>query len=84
MATSKAKSPVRKETKTKTTGKMKKSSAAAEPARTSKAVTLKSAPGEAEIRAKAQEIYTDRLTRGEHGTAENDWLKAEKLLTGKK
>jgi hypothetical protein len=37
-------------------------------------------PGEDEIRAKAQELYNDRIFRGESGTAEGDWLKAEKLL----
>ena len=84
MATSKAKSPVKKETKTQTTSKGKNPSAATEISKTEKGTTLKSAPSEYEIRAKAQEIYNDRLTRGEHGSAESDWIKAEKLLRDKK
>ena len=84
MATSKAKAQVKKEDKTKTTGKEKKSTAAAVSGKTREVSTRKSAVGEDKIRAKAQEIYNNRLTRGEQGTAEGDWLKAEKLLTGKK
>jgi hypothetical protein len=33
-----------------------------------------------EIREKANEIYLQRIERGEDGTAENDWIEAEKLL----
>jgi hypothetical protein len=38
------------------------------------------APIEEDIREKANEIYMQRLDRGEHGTAENDWIEAEKFL----
>jgi hypothetical protein len=32
------------------------------------------------IRRKANEIYLQQMERGESGTAENDWIKAEILL----
>jgi hypothetical protein len=38
------------------------------------------APREEDIREKANELYMQRLDRGEHGTAENDWIEAEKFL----
>jgi hypothetical protein len=38
-------------------------------------------PTEDEIREKANEIYLQRIDRGEHGTAEDDWIEAEKLLS---
>jgi hypothetical protein len=82
MATPKARSQEKKETKTKSADKVKKSSAAAKSGKPGRTSTLKSVLGENEIREKAQEIYNDRLSRGEHGTAESDWLKAERLLKG--
>jgi hypothetical protein len=45
--------------------------------------TVKSAPTEEQIREKAKEIYHQRLLRGEYGTAQEDWIKAEKLLKSK-
>ena len=33
-----------------------------------------------EIRLKANELYLQRIERGEHGTAEQDWINAEKAL----
>ena len=41
---------------------------------------IKSRPTEEEIREKAKEIYHQRLERGEHGTAVDDWLEAEECL----
>ena len=41
-------------------------------------------PTPEEIRKKAGELYLERLASGEDGTAEQDWLRAEELLTGKK
>jgi hypothetical protein len=38
--------------------------------------------GEDEIRAKANELFNDRIARGEDGSAEDDWLRAERLLRG--
>jgi hypothetical protein len=84
MATSKAKSQLKKETNAKAASKAKKSSTAAKPATTRRASTVKSAPAEDEIRAKAMEIYNERLSRGLEGTAESDWLQAEKIMMGKK
>jgi len=37
-------------------------------------------PSEEEIREKANELYLQRMERGENATAENDWIEAEKLL----
>ena len=68
--------------KTKTTGKSKKPVATAAAVRKPKKTTSKSIPDENEIRIKAQEIYHERIFRGEQGTAEDDWLKAERLLKG--
>jgi hypothetical protein len=42
----------------------------------------KNSPGENDIRAKAQELYFDRISRGENGTPEDDWLRAEQILRG--
>jgi hypothetical protein len=38
-------------------------------------------PSENEIRELAELIYNQRVDRGEHGTAEEDWLQAEHYLT---
>jgi hypothetical protein len=37
-------------------------------------------PGEEEIREKAEEIYYQRMERGEYGTAEEDWFNAVEYL----
>lgn len=37
-----------------------------------------------DIRKKAEELYLGRVSRGEPGSAEEDWLKAEELLKGNK
>jgi hypothetical protein len=66
--------------KSKTTVKAKKPAASAKSGTTRKAKTAKSILNEDDIRAKAQEIYNDRVSRGEHGTPEEDWLKAEQQL----
>ena len=76
MESSKSKSKV----KTKTTAKSSKPAAVSKTGKTRKVSSNKSLPGEDEIRRKAQEIYNERVIRGEHGTAETDWLEAEKLL----
>jgi hypothetical protein len=41
----------------------------------------KKRPTEEQIRQKAQEIYNQRLRKGEHGTELGDWQKAEQILT---
>lgn len=71
-------------TKAKTESKTKKTSKPVNAVKTKKTESKKSIPGEDEIRVKAKEIYTERIGRGEHGTPESDWLKAEKLLKNSK
>jgi hypothetical protein len=70
------------DSKAKTTSKNKKPAARSKPTKSKKVNVLKSLPGENEIRQKAQEIYNKRILSGEHGTAEEDWLQAERLLKG--
>jgi hypothetical protein len=60
--------------------KPKKTSKVKEVVKNKKAKITKQEPTEEEIRDKAMEIYQQRINRGEHGTAENDWLEAEKSL----
>jgi|APDOM4702015159_1054818.scaffolds.fasta_scaffold1565631_1 hypothetical protein len=76
MASSKPKSKVQ------TTSKNKKTVTASKTGKVRKAKSVSSAPDENDIRKKAQQIYNDRIFRGEHGTAEDDWLNAERLLKG--
>ena len=67
----------------KSTKTVKKAGNSKKPLKSKKAgeVTLKKQmPGEEEIREKAKEIYHQRIARGEYGTAESDWLKAEEYL----
>ena len=60
--------------------KPKKTSKVKEVVINKKTKITKRRPTEEEIRDKAMEIYQQRINRGEHGTAENDWLKAEESL----
>ena len=76
MASSKPKS------KAKTTSKIKKAVTDTKTVRVRKSKSASSLPDEHDVRLKAQEIYNDRIFRGEHGSAEEDWLKAERLLKG--
>jgi hypothetical protein len=58
--------------------------AAAKTTKTTK-TTAKKAVTEADIRAKAEEIYQARIAAGQEGTSDGDWLAAEKALkAGKK
>jgi hypothetical protein len=66
----------------KTTGKSKKTVVTSTAAKRPKKKTIKSIPDENEIRIKAQEIYHERIFKGEPGSAEDDWMKAERLLKG--
>lgn len=45
-----------------------------------KNTVINSGPGEEEIRERANEIYLQRIELGEQGSAENDWLEAEKYF----
>jgi hypothetical protein len=65
-----------------TVGRPKKATTEGSIARTRKVKTPKPAPTEDEIRKKAEEIYHERIAKGEYGTAEDDWHKAEKILKG--
>ncbi len=66
--------------------KTAKSKVAARPAKASNEANTRQVnrgqfvPTEEQIREKAREIYHQRLLRGEYGTAQEDWIKAEKLL----
>jgi len=71
-----------KTSKAKVISKPKKTSETDEAGKSKKATTRKSKPSDEEIRKKAMEIYYERIARGEHGTADSDWLEAEKLLSG--
>jgi hypothetical protein len=73
-----------KTTKTKASSKPKKTTEAGKAAKSKKVTTIKSGPSEEEIRLKAKEIYHDRIARGVHGTAEDDWIKAEQFFKGSK
>jgi len=73
-----------KTSKAKAVSKPKKLSKSGETVKNKKVKTSKSHPNEEEIREKAMEIYLQRIECEEYGTAEDDWLKAEGLLTGSK
>lgn len=68
--------------KAKTNSKPKKTSKVSKTVRSTKVTISKSVPNEEEIRKKAEEIYHQRIARGEDGTAVDDWHKAEELLRG--
>jgi hypothetical protein len=51
-----------------------------ETVRTRKVTAKKSGPTDEEISRKAYEIYSERVSRGEHGTQADDWHKAMELL----
>lgn len=70
--------------KTTVKSKTKKTSGTGKTVKSRKVTVPKSSPSEEEIRIKAKEIYHERVAKGVHGTAEEDWLNAEHLLTGSK
>jgi len=45
-----------------------------------KVKTEKSFPSEEDIREKAEELYHQRIERGEDGSALEDWIQAESIL----
>ena len=71
-----------KTSKTNAIRKPKTTSETGKAVKSKKVSSSKSEPGEDEIRNKAREIYYERIARGEHGTPEDDWLEAERLLKG--
>jgi len=62
--------------------KPKKTSGTGKTVKSRKTAASKYVPTEDEIRDKAREIYFERISRGEHGTPEDDWREAEELLRG--
>ena len=64
--------------------KPKKTSEAGKTVKSKKVSVSRSEPSDEEIRSKAREIYYERISRGEHGTAESDWHEAKELLSGSK
>lgn len=69
-------------TKPKAQSKQKKSTVSSANKMSAKKTTEKKhPPTEEQIRQKAQEIYEQRNSRGEFGTAIDDWRLAEKLLS---
>jgi len=64
----------------KTTSNQGKISVSKEQIKIKNVTNVKSELSEEEIREKAEEFYHMRIARGEHGTAENDWLEAEAYL----
>jgi hypothetical protein len=74
------KSVIMKTSKVGATIKSKKTSEAGEATKSKRVTAGKSEPSEEEIRKKAFEIYHQRIDRGEHGNASDDWNKAVELL----
>jgi hypothetical protein len=70
-----------KTSKGKAPGNAKKTTEATKTVKSRKVTTIKSEPSEEEIREKAREIYYERISRGEHGTAESDWHEAKDILS---
>lgn len=64
----------------KTTVKTKKGAPAATASKPKKVTASKVEPDEEAVRRKALEIYNERMSRGESGTAEEDWDRAQKAL----
>jgi hypothetical protein len=78
MATSRSKSTA------KTTGKAKRTNSSSKSVKSKTVKAGTQVPTEDDIRAKAKDIYNERIIRGQHGTADEDWHEAERLLRHKK
>jgi hypothetical protein len=57
-----------------------KNSGAGKTVKGKKVTETRKLPTEEEIREKAMEIYHRRIESGVHGTAEQDWMEAEKYF----
>jgi len=73
-----------KTSKAKPVSKPKKTSGVSKTVKSKKATGKKSVLNDEEIRKKANEIYMERIARGEHGTSLDDWHKAEEILKKRK
>ena len=60
--------------------KPKNTSKGTKPVENKKIAENKTTPTHEEIRQKANELYFQRIARDEHGSAEQDWINAEKAL----
>jgi hypothetical protein len=69
-----------KTSKAKAISKPEKSSKSGEAVIRRKVSSNISEPSEEEIREKALELYHLRIEHEEYGTAEDDWIEAERLL----
>jgi len=60
--------------------KSKKSDKVKDPGKAKNSKNYVTSISQEEIREKANEIYLQRIERGEYGTSESDWSEAEKFL----
>ena len=65
----------------KSISKSKKNDEGKDSVKSKKIIVVNSGTTEEDIREKANEIYLHRVERGEEGTAETDWLEAEKYFS---
>jgi hypothetical protein len=73
-----------KTSKEKAISKTKNTAKSVNVLKKTKIIDSKVEPNVEQIREQALEIYKQRIEREEYGTAEDDWLEAEKLLKGLK
>jgi len=64
----------------KDNSKPKNTSKGIKPVENKKIAENKTTHTDEEIRQKANELYFQRIERGEHGSAEQDWINAAKAL----
>jgi hypothetical protein len=65
----------------KSISKSKKNPEVKDPVQNKNIIAINHGTTEEDIREKANEIYFRRIERGEEGTAETDWLEAEKYFS---
>jgi hypothetical protein len=65
----------------KSGSKSKKNLEVKDPVQNKNIIEINQGTTEEDIREKANEIYLQRVERGEEGTAETDWLEAEKYFS---
>ena len=65
----------------KSISKSKKNTEVKDPVQNKNIIAINHGTTEEDIREKANEIYLHRVELGEEGTAETDWLEAEKYFS---
>jgi hypothetical protein len=65
----------------KSISKSKKNDEGKDSVKSKKIIVVNSGTTEEDIREKANEIYLQRVEHGEDGTAETDWIEAEKYFS---